>query len=62
MREIDELKDKIDRLLKFAGQAGVAFTMDDSDLITEGFLALPDDIQELINNEERNIMNELDRA
>lgn len=47
---ITDYEDKIERLINYAAEADLAFRDDDSDLITEGFRALPDDLQKLINN------------
>lgn len=53
--ETKKLEDQVERLILFAAQAGIAFRDDDGDLITEGFLALPDELQSAINRKEVDI-------
>lgn len=48
----------LERVLQFAAESGIAFRDDDADLITEGFRALPDDIQNAINQREDQIDKE----
>lgn len=55
---IRELTDQVERLIDFSAAAGIAYRDDDCNIITEGFKALPDDLQSAINAKEELIDKE----